>query len=477
MNPYVSVILTIAVCLLLFVLWIIYENYKNKKRILTKIRRNWGKPYTRQYEPGDIEQISHYFRRREKEGFAIDDITWNDLDMDRLYKMVNQTISSPGEDVLYDMMRRPVFSQAEIDKRDELIDFFFQHEKEREHMQLLLSQIGKTRLGSLSDTVLALKSSSEVKTGIHWFMLILLVLNVAVLLPVKPVVGFFCFIVLMITNITIYYAGNDRKLIEAYLDCYAHLLRMLSVAEKIKNVQWSETRKQMSAIAEARAVFKGLNRKAIFLTSKNTDGGDPAQILMDYIRMLTHIDILVYNGLLKKIQDKTDSILKLIDNIGELDACISIASFRELLTLWCKPEFKSWESGVTQIEMAVEDLYHPLLQEAVANSFQVAGGTLVTGSNASGKSTFLKNVAMNSILAQTLVTCTCSSYQASFLKVMTSMALRDDIESGESYFIVEIKSLKRILEESKKGSHFYVLLMKCFEVQIRLRGLLLHPEF
>lgn len=191
MNPYVSVILTIAVCLLLFVLWIIYENYKNKKRILTKIRKNWGKPYTRQYEPGDIEQISHYFRRREKEGFAIDDITWNDLDMDRLYKMVNQTISSPGEDVLYDMMRRPVFSQAEIDKRDELIDFFSQHEKEREHMQLLLSQIGKTRLGSLSDTVLALKSSPEVKTGIHWFMLILLVLNVAVLLPVKPVVGFF----------------------------------------------------------------------------------------------------------------------------------------------------------------------------------------------------------------------------------------------------------------------------------------------
>ena len=99
---------------------------------------------------------------------------------------------------------------------------------------------------------------------------------------------------------------------------------------------------------------------------------------------------------------------------------------------------------------------------------------VIIGPSGSGKSTFLKNVAMNSILAQTLVTGTCSSYQAPFLKVMTSMALRDDIESGESYFIVEIKSLKRILEE---GSHFYVLLMKCFEVQIRLRGLLLHPEF
>ena len=68
--------------------------------------------------------------------------------------------------------------------------------------------------------------------------------------------------------------------------------------------------------------------------------------------------------------------------------------------------------------------YHPLLTEAVANSCQVSGGTLVTGSNASGKSTFLKNVAMNSILAQTLGTCTCSSYRAPFLKAMTSMALR-----------------------------------------------------
>lgn len=42
MNPYVSVILTIAVCLLLFVLWIIYENYKNKSCILTKFEKTGG---------------------------------------------------------------------------------------------------------------------------------------------------------------------------------------------------------------------------------------------------------------------------------------------------------------------------------------------------------------------------------------------------------------------------------------------------
>ena len=479
MNPYLSAILTIAGLVLLFVLWIFYENRKIKNNTLERIRRNWGKPSKRQYEAGDLEQISHYFRRKEKEGFVIDDITWNDLDMDRLYKMVNQTVSSPGEDVLYDMMRRPVFSREELEEREKLVEFFSSHTKEREEMQLHLSKVGKTRLGSLSDTVLALNSSPKVKTGIHVFMLTLM-LDLAVLLPLNPLVGFFIFLVLMVANITIYYTGNDRSLIEAYLDCFTHLLRMLSVAEEMKNVKWPEVKEQMEAIAEAKAAFAGLSRKSFFLTSKNTDGGDPSQIVMEYVRLLTHVDILVYNSLLKEVQGKTEAIMKLIDNIGELDACISIASFREMLSLWCRPEFvdghqkkessrlqekahDTWKAtGISEnragehtwtasrIQMQVEDLYHPLLTEAVANSFQVSGGTLVTGSNASGKSTFLKNVAMNSILAQTLGTCTCSSYRAPFLKVMTSMALRDDMESGESYFIVEIKSLKRILDESKK---------------------------
>ena len=129
----------------------------------------------------------------------------------------------PGDDVLYNMMRRPLFSGKEIQEREELIAFFQTHEKEREQMQLYLSRIGKSRLGSLSDTVLALEDSPRVKTTLHKIMLSLILLDLAVLLPVNPVVGFFAFLVLMVANITIYYAGKDRKLIEAYLDCFTHL--------------------------------------------------------------------------------------------------------------------------------------------------------------------------------------------------------------------------------------------------------------
>ena len=71
---------------------------------------------------------------------------------------------------------------------------------------------------------------------------------------------------------------------------------------------------------------------------------------------------------------------------------------------------------------------------------------LVTGSNASGKSTFLKAVAINALLAQTVHTCPAESYRGGLYRIFTSMALRDNLESGESYYIVEIKALKRILD-------------------------------
>lgn len=448
MNPYITVIMVTAGLILLFIIWIVYEERKRRKRLLKKIRRTYGKPSERHYEPGDIENISHYFRRKCGEGFYIDDITWNDLDMDHLYQMVNQTISSPGEDVLYAMMRMPLFRQEEIEEREKLIEFFSGHTEKREQIQLLLSKVGKTRLGSLSDTVLVLNESPKVSSGIHILMLVLLLACLGVVLPLRPLLGFFLFMVLCIANIIIYYAGNDRKLVEAYLDCFAHLLGMLSAADDMEAVKWPEIAKQMNGIREGKAAFAGLRRKAVFLTGNGSDVGDILQSLLDYIRMVTHVDILLYNRLLSEVQGKSDRIMQLLDNIGELDAVISIASFRELLALQCRPEFLPY--GGKEITLEAEDLYHPLLEQAVANSIRVSGGTLVTGSNASGKSTFLKNMAMNSIMAQTICTCTCARYRAPFLKVMTSMALRDDLTGGESYFIVEIKSLKRILDESQK---------------------------
>ena len=369
--------------------------------------------------------------------------------------LVNQTVSSPGEDVLYSILRIPLFDRKRVEEREKLICFFEENPQKRETMQLLLSRIGKTWHGSLSDTILALEDAPQVNTKLHWVMFVLLILNLAAL-PFTAVPGFLTFIILSTVNIVIYYTGKDRIRIEAYLDCFSSLLKMLSLAKETGTVDWPETKTYMEKIRQGRQAFRSLKKRTIFLTGKNSATGDPSQLLLDYLRMVFHLDILVYNSILKDVKGKTGEITELLDAFGELDAAISIASFREMLPLWSRPEFTEWETG--HVRLLAEDMYHPLIQTPVANSIQMERGILITGSNASGKSTFLKNLAVNSILAQTVLTCTCASYQAPFLKVMTSMALRDDLSGGESYFIVEIRSLKRILDESRKEEPFLCII-------------------
>ena len=447
MYPYMETVFFAAGIILLFLLWILYEDRKRRKIIRRKIRRIYGNVPEREYSPGDIETISHYFRRKAGENFFIDDITWNDLDMDRVYMLINQTMSSPGEDVLYEMLRTPVFDKTEMDRREKLIRFFADNPEKREEMEILLSAVGKTRYGSLSDTILALEDAKEVAASSHWIMLFLLVAALGSI-PVWPVYGFLSFILLSCINVVFYYVGKDRAGIEAYLECFSSLLRMLGIAARADTVNWPETREHMERIRKGVKAFASIKRKAFFLTGKNDGTGNPAQILMDYLRMVFHLDILVYNSVLREVRGKSEEIMGILDSLGELDALISVASFREMLPQWCRPDFTEWTSG--HIKLCVEDLYHPLISEPVANSITAENGILVTGSNASGKSTFLKNIALNSILAQTIFTCTAASYRAPFLKVMTSMALRDDLTGGESYFIVEIRSLKRILDESNR---------------------------
>ena len=82
----------------------------------------------------------------------------------------------------------------------------------------------------------------------------------------------------------------------------------------------------------------------------------------------------------------------------------------------------------------------------------------MTGANASGKSTFLKSCALAAWLAQTTGTAPAASYRAPFFRIMTSMALRDDLTGGASYFVVEIRSIKRLLEAAKEEKPLLIII-------------------
>jgi DNA mismatch repair ATPase MutS len=140
---------------------------------------------------------------------------------------------------------------------------------------------------------------------------------------------------------------------------------------------------------------------------------------------------------------------------------LSICYYRASLDgKYCTPEFVSDE------EYRIEEGYHPLLENPVPNSITLKRGLLLTGSNASGKSTFLKMSAINSIFAQTIHTCTALAYRGRLYRIYSSMALRDDLNLGDSYYMAEIKSLKRVIDAARDKEAAPVL---CFVDEV-LRG-------
>jgi DNA mismatch repair ATPase MutS len=157
-----------------------------------------------------------------------------------------------------------------------------------------------------------------------------------------------------------------------------------------------------------------------------------------------------------------------------VESAIAIGSFRASLKQgWCTPDIDysgadlENEQNGTDGTLDFSNLYHPLLTGAVKNSIRTYAnkGVLITGSNASGKSTFLRSVALNIVLAQSVNTCTADKYTAPQCMPVSSMSLKDNLMSGESYYMAEIKSVKRILDmASAAGLH-----VVCFIDEV-LRG-------
>ncbi len=433
------VILTFAV--------LIYQAVKTsrdrKKRLLEKIRRQYGAYSNKEYEYDDFLSIGHYFIKKSKSRkdiFTIDDITWNDLDMDHVFLAMNNTQSSVGQDYLYDMLRRPCFDQEELDRRDRLADYFAANPQVREQCQMLLAGVGYTRKVSIMDFIDEIAAQKRGSNLPHYMCILLMIVSV-VLLGVQPDFGVILLIGTLVYNVASYLSAKAK--VETYFMCIAAIVRLIGCSEELQKAGDGELASYAKRLKESARTVRSVKQDAVFIGSPDKVDGGLAQAILDYVRMIFHVDLICYNNALQKIQPHMSDVMTMWETIGQLEAGIAIASFREALPFYCRPEF------VTQNSMQMKNGYHPLITKPVANTIEEYRPVLITGSNASGKSTFLKMTAINAILAQTVNTVLAQEYRAPMYRIYSSMALSDNLSAKESYYMVEIKSLKRILDAAK----------------------------
>ncbi len=431
----VALIVFVAILALLFAKGI-YDKKKSFKKLYAKVDYAYGKIPDKKLSSEKIEALKFYFKEHSTE-YDIDDITWNDLSMDNLYNLMNSCSSAYGEEYLYALLRTPEMNEEKLKERGRLIDIFSKNREMRNTFSTHFANMGIMKNISVFEYMGNLKSATLEGAGIHIFLDFLLALAVAYIF-INPPFGIIASVIMLFANIITYFKYKTK--VENYFVIIAFIIRSLDSAKELTSEKYDEVQDYTDRLKYCIKQFNGMRHGAWLVSSTNTNSSDLGQIMLDYVRMIFHIDLIKFNFMYNTFLNKEKAFYEIFETIGLLDSMIAVASFRELMGRNCTPVFGS------EKKIKADGMFHPLVEDPVPSSFTADKSILLTGSNASGKSTFLKTVAINQLLSQTVYTALAKSYETTFFNIMSSMALKDDIIGGQSYYIVEIRSLKRIIE-------------------------------
>ncbi|KGJ48883.1 hypothetical protein KD33_12020 [Clostridium sp. NCR] len=438
MGEFWKLLAGVIVILLVGITFSIIENKKRLKYIKFNIINNYGKNINLDEVIIKMKNVSSYFRNKNEKNI-IDDITWNDLNMDDVFKKINNTQSTAGQEVLYDMLRTPVYSQAVLTKRDKVIEFFKKNEKERYDIQFILGKLGKSNELYITNCLFNKEDNS--RSNLLKFRLLAWIPIISLLLLlIHPM-----FLILTVCCVVLNVFISQRNKVENYdANGFSYMISLINAANKIKEKNIFEIDENIDSIDESLKKLKNIKRKSVGIQEKSIMSD--MDVFAEYANLIFLRELITYEKVKNTIVKNKKELKNVYEYVGTIDALIAIASFRESLDFYTKPCLKISEKKEDN-NIEFKDIYHPLVKEPVLNNGNFSKGVLITGSNASGKSTFIKTIAINAIMAQTIYTCFAKEYKTSYFNIYTSMALKDDIHSSESYYIVEIKSLKRILDQ------------------------------
>ncbi len=178
----------------------------------------------------------------------------------------------------------------------------------------------------------------------------------------------------------------------------------------------------------------------------------------EIIKITLNLEPILFYSFQKSLENKKKDIKSLFLFIGEIDSAISCASVQINNTTWCKPTF------INKKEVFAEEIYHPLIEKCILNDLNLENKSLLlTGSNMSGKTTFIRTFCINAILGQTLDFCFASRFDTPFFKIYSSIRISDNLINNTSYYLEEVVRIKELIDVSKKEDYCLFILDELFK--------------
>jgi hypothetical protein len=426
-----------------------------KKRIREKLLGEFG---NLKVDSFDFEQIESYFRKKEHaESFQpLSDKTCNDLDFRELFMFIDRTHSKVGQQYLYNRLRTIPLHTSQNAIHERLFEKFSTNSDFRVSVQAKLSKLNEKEAYYIASLF-----QDETLKPPKWYFVVPLLSFTSLLSFIMVFfnpVYFFILLGLFIVNIVIHFW--NKKNLYNYFSSIPQLSKLNGIAQDLfKNEILRVIQPDLMKLA---SVINKINSRMSFFNldaEMQTDQRILFWTLLELVKILFLIEPLFLFGTLKHIDDKRTEIEDVFLFVGEIDALVSIASLRGGLKDFCIPQIIDGQKS-----LIAQEVYHPLIEDCVKNNLELGERSiLLTGSNMSGKTSFIRTIAINVITGLTLSTCFAKEFSTPRLRIYSAIRISDDLMNDKSYYFEEVITIKEMIDKSTDGNLNLFLLDEIFK--------------
>ncbi len=423
--------------ILLLLIFFTPNNSKKTKKSVELLRSVWGKPKTESFYFEGIRGFSEIIN--DKKFHRLTEQTINDIDFFNLFKFIDRTTSKIGQQFLFKKLIEPTDNL--IDPSQKLIELFTTDKNLREEIQLELLKLNNDDVYYIS--TLLQDNLLERPKWLKYLKFDLILLFLSFILSFKFPALLIVALLIISFNLILHYWSktNAFQFVKSFpqLNILVNVARVLAKKDKLSDDKSLESHIQN---------LRPFQRKLNLINFNNKDGvkGEMEFLITFFLELLKGfflVEIFTLFRVIKELEAKQDSIIALFNFVGNIDACISVASLRAGDLITCSPKLTKETN-----EVVLENIYHPLIDGCVTNSLNIGEKSiLITGSNMSGKSTFLRTFCINSILAQTIYTCFGNKFVSPILKQYSSIRIDDNLFQGKSYYFEEVSVMATLIAE------------------------------
>jgi DNA mismatch repair ATPase MutS len=441
----------LLIWLVAFITYLIIK--KKQKKLLRQISENWGKPNN---EVRNFDLIENFSLLTTTIPFhKLPTQTIKDIDIHELFTFIDRTNCKPGQQYLFNKLITPTDNIIELEKFNEQVIFFTTNKPERESTQFLLSSLNHHDayyITSLLNDTIVKKNKWSI-----WFMVDTVIVILMLLLSVFFPVLLLWLMVPLAVNIFFYF--RYKNITARFSKPFPQLNKLIAISKLLvkKDLPFENAGAKQSI-----ASLKKFQRKFRILNFGENRQDEITQTVLFFLEILKAfflVEIHSFFSILTQLKNKREDINNLINYVGSIDAALSTASLRAGSSKYTTPVFINPKK-----ELTAKNLYHPLIENCVANSITIKDKSiLITGSNMSGKSTFIRTAAVNAVLAQTIYTCFADEFTTPVLKVFSSIRITDNLLDAKSYYFEEVNTIGSLIKESENPFQNLFILDEVFK--------------